>query len=297
VGGGEAEIPAVVVEDVSFSYGSHLALRDISLTVRSGELCGLIGPNGAGKSTLAKLMAGRLLPERGRVLLLGRPTNRLGETRRFIGYISQRADVDWRFPATVLDVALMGRIAGRGLLRRFTREDRARALTALETPGHTRGHLVFADDAHELLFAGDHVLPRITPSIGLQPAPVASPLGQFLDSLRLVRARPDADLLPAHGPVGGRVHARVEELLAHHDVRLGQCRDAVAAGNPTALAVARVLRWTRREHRFDDMDLFNRMLAVLETVAHLDVLADLGELTRTEAPDPESGATLATYTA
>lgn len=176
-------------------------------------------------------------------------------------------------------------------------QDATRTLTAVETPGHTRGHLVFADDAHELLFAGDHVLPRITPSIGLQPTTVASPLGQFLDSLRLVRNRPDADLLPAHGATGGRVHTRADELLAHHDVRLAQSRDAVAAGHPTAHDVAGVLRWTRRERRLDEMDLFNRMLAVLETGAHLDVLADRGDLVRTETTDPDTGATLATYTA
>lgn len=173
----------------------------------------------------------------------------------------------------------------------------ARDLLAIETPGHTRGHLVFADEAHGLLFAGDHVLPRITPSIGLQPAPVPSPLAQFLDSLRLVRSRPDADLLPAHGPVGGRVHARTDELLAHHDVRLAQARDAVVAGAGTALETARVLRWTRREHRFDDMDLFNRMLAVLETGAHLEVLADRGEIVRSEQVPPGSDVALATYTA
>ncbi|MEQ3553963.1 MBL fold metallo-hydrolase [Pseudonocardia nematodicida] len=172
-----------------------------------------------------------------------------------------------------------------------------RSLTAVETPGHTRGHLVFADDAHGLLFAGDHVLPRITPSIGLQPAPVASPLGQFLDSLRLVRGLPDADLLPAHGAIGGRVHARVDELLGHHDVRLAQCRDAVVAGGHTAQDVAEALRWTRRLHRLDEMDLFNRMLAVLETGAHLDVLVDRGELNRTEDADPDTGVAVAVYTA
>lgn len=175
----------------------------------------------------------------------------------------------------------------------------ARDLLAIETPGHTRGHLVFADDAHGLLFAGDHVLPRITPSIGLQPAPVASPLAQFLDSLRIVRGRPDAHLLPAHGAVGGRTHARVDELITHHDVRLAQCRDAVAAGAGTALETARILRWTRREHRFDDMDLFNRMLAVLETGAHLEVLAERGELVRSEAPapPPDDDVVIVTYTA
>lgn len=159
-----------------------------------------------------------------------------------------------------------------------------RDLLAIETPGHTRGHLVFADEAHGLMFAGDHVLPRITPSLGLQAAPVANPLAQFLDSLRLVRARPDADLLPAHGPVGGRTHARVDELLAHHELRLAQCRDAVVGGVGTAMETARVLRWTRRERRFDELDVFNRMLAVLETGAHLDVLADRGELVRRESP-------------
>ncbi|ANY08448.1 MBL fold metallo-hydrolase [Pseudonocardia sp. HH130630-07] len=176
-------------------------------------------------------------------------------------------------------------------------QDGTRTLTAVETPGHTRGHLVFADEAAGLLFAGDHVLPRITPSIGLQPTVVASPLGQFLDSLRLVLSRPDADLLPAHGPVGGRVHARAAELVTHHDVRLAQCRDAVVAGAPTADAVARELRWTRREYRLGEMTLFNRVLAVLETGAHLDVLADRGDLVRSEAVDPATGATLATYTA
>lgn len=187
-------------------------------------------------------------------------------------------------------------IADRAAIAVGEQQD-TRTLTAVETPGHTRGHLVFNDEHHDLLFAGDHILPRITPSIGLQPATVDSPLGQFLDSLRLVRARPDADLLPAHGPVGGRVHARADELLAHHDVRLGQCRDAIVAGNASAQDVARVLRWTRREHRFDDMDMFNRMLAVLETAAHLDVLADRGDLTRTEHADPQSAAMLAVYTA
>ena len=154
----------------------------------------------------------------------------------------------------------------------------ARRLEAVETPGHTRGHLVFADDASDLLFAGDHVLPRITPSIGLQPAPVTSPLAQFLTSLELLRTRPDAQLLPAHGPLGRRVHERVDELLAHHATRLDASLAAVAAGASTARELAEQLRWTRRERRLDEMDVFNRMLAVMETTAHLDVLVERGAL-------------------
>jgi glyoxylase-like metal-dependent hydrolase (beta-lactamase superfamily II) len=151
-----------------------------------------------------------------------------------------------------------------------------RRLRAVATPGHTQGHLVFADEAGDLLFAGDHVLPRITPSIGLQPARASSPLADFLDSLELVRNRPDALLLPAHGAVGMRVHQRVDELLAHHAKRLDATLAAVRDGHSTAYEVASVLLWTRRDHRLADLDLFNSRLATTETLAHLDVLVERG---------------------
>ncbi len=149
-------------------------------------------------------------------------------------------------------------------------------LTAVETPGHTRGHLVFADDAAGLLFAGDHVLPRITPSIGFEALPPPSPLADFLSSLQLVRSRKDAALLPAHGPVGMRVHERVDALLAHHADRLDATLVAVREGRSTAHDVAGALPWTRHERRLPDLDPFNAMLAVLETQAHLDVLVERG---------------------
>jgi glyoxylase-like metal-dependent hydrolase (beta-lactamase superfamily II) len=149
-----------------------------------------------------------------------------------------------------------------------------RVLEAVATPGHTRGHVVFADPAGELLFAGDHVLPRITPSLGLEPVPSASPLADFLNSLELVRSRPDAMLLGAHGPTGMRVHQRVDELIAHHAKRLDTTLAAVQDGHSTAYEVAGVLLWTRRDTPFGELDLFNRMLATIETGAHLEVLAE-----------------------
>ncbi len=157
-----------------------------------------------------------------------------------------------------------------------------RTLTAVETPGHTRGHVVYADEAAELLFSGDHVLPRITPSIALEPAPPANPLADYLTSLQLVRARPDAALLPAHGPVGMRVHERVDQLLAHHAHRLDATLAALDEGRDTAYLVAQVLRWTRRETPFADLDLFNSMLAVLETLSHLEVLVERGIVKRVD---------------
>ncbi|HEX3648961.1 MAG TPA: MBL fold metallo-hydrolase [Pseudonocardiaceae bacterium] len=158
----------------------------------------------------------------------------------------------------------------------------ARELTAVHTPGHTRGHLVFAEPDQGLLFAGDHVLPHITPSIGFEGAPADFPLRDYLASLRLVREMPDARLLPAHGPVSASVHARVDELLAHHDRRLDVVADLVARGASTAAEVAGLMTWTRRERKLADLDPFNEMLAVLETMSHLDVLMLQGRLTRAD---------------
>lgn len=153
-----------------------------------------------------------------------------------------------------------------------------RTLDALHTPGHTRGHLVFADRAEGMLFAGDHVLPHITPSIGFEPAPAEQPLRAYLGSLKAVRALPDLRLLPAHGPVAASTHARIDELLTHHQRRLDACAEAVGRGSSLAHEVAARIAWTSRDRALSDLDPFNQMLAVLETAAHLDVLVAQGVL-------------------
>ena len=152
----------------------------------------------------------------------------------------------------------------------------ARRLSAISTPGHTQGHLVFHDAAAGLLFAGDHVLPHITPSIGLEPVPGRSPLADFLGSLRKVRRLPDCLLLPAHGPVAASSHVRIDELLLHHDERLLNTLAAVRSGCSSGLDVARRLAWTRRLLAYDALPMFHRMLAVIETSAHLRLLVEQG---------------------
>jgi glyoxylase-like metal-dependent hydrolase (beta-lactamase superfamily II) len=157
----------------------------------------------------------------------------------------------------------------------------SRTLEAISTPGHTRGHLCFLDSAGRLLFAGDHVLPRITPSIGFEPSMAMLPLADYLQSLRLIRELPDAVLLPAHGPAAASVHARVDELLAHHTVRLDAAMQAIVRGSATGFEAAALLTWTRHERAFGDLDPFSQMLAVLETAAHLDLLVMRGALSAT----------------
>jgi glyoxylase-like metal-dependent hydrolase (beta-lactamase superfamily II) len=148
-----------------------------------------------------------------------------------------------------------------------------RTLEAVATPGHTRGHLVFADAAAGLLFAGDHVLPHITPSIGFEEEPGPLPLGAYLESLNVVRRMADMTLLPAHGPVSKSSHARIDELIGHHDGRLAAIADVLAgAGQLTAYQVAREVPWTSRKRKLGELDVMNQMLAICETAHHLDLL-------------------------
>ena len=151
-------------------------------------------------------------------------------------------------------------------------------------PGHTQGHYVFADEEASLLFAGDHVLSTITPSIGFEPAYVQQPLRDYLASLAKVRALPDMKLLPAHGPVTESSHTRIDELVAHHDVRLDAVAEGgrvgraygVGGGRRAALDPARAP--PRRARPFDGV------LAAFETLAHLELLALQGKLVRVAGP-------------
>jgi glyoxylase-like metal-dependent hydrolase (beta-lactamase superfamily II) len=155
-----------------------------------------------------------------------------------------------------------------------------RELSALHTPGHTPGHYVFADLPVGMLFAGDHVLPTITPSIGFTFPMPTSPLADFMTSLAKVRALPDLTLLPAHGPLAPSTHARVDELLAFHEERLDACLAALEDETLSSFEVAQRLTWTRRHKHFDQLDVWNQRLASFETKAHLDVLVARGTAAR-----------------
>ncbi len=119
----------VNLRGVWVEVGGQVVLEDVDLTIREGEFLGIIGPNGGGKTTLLKVILGLLKPIRGEVEVFGLPPE---EGRHFIGYVPQYGTFDRDFPIRVLEVVLMGRLRKRGPLRPFSREDRRRALEALE---------------------------------------------------------------------------------------------------------------------------------------------------------------------
>ena len=127
--------PAITLRNVTFSYGAAPVLEDVGFSVGPREAVCLVGPNGGGKTTLVKLILGLLTPRRGEVRLFGQPPR---SSRRRAGYMPQHVQYDPRFPISVMDIVLMGRL-GQGGLRGLTgwygRADRRAALDALEQVG------------------------------------------------------------------------------------------------------------------------------------------------------------------
>ncbi|MEZ4553027.1 MAG: metal ABC transporter ATP-binding protein [Dehalococcoidia bacterium] len=122
----------LVLDRVQVGYDSTFVLSGMTIEAGPGDIVGVIGPNGSGKSTLLKAVA-RVLPLRaGRITLAGRG---IEEYAGRIAFVPQREDVNWDFPATALDVAMMGRYRNMGWLRWPSHRDRQRAEAALERLG------------------------------------------------------------------------------------------------------------------------------------------------------------------
>lgn len=116
----------LAVRKVTFGYRQDPVLVEVSLPIRRGDYLVLLGPNGGGKSTLIRLLLGFEKPWAGTI------ERHLDEGRRSIGWVPQVSRFDRDFPASVLDMVLLGRIGQRGLFRRFNADDREQARAALE---------------------------------------------------------------------------------------------------------------------------------------------------------------------
>ncbi len=127
--------PRLWTEQLSVHFEDRSALEDVSLRFFPGETTSLVGPNGAGKSTLLKCLAGMLPPTHGTVFLDGTPVRRPSQR---VAYVPQRSEVDWRFPISVFDVALMGRALGANRFSPVPARDRQAARTALDAVGMSR---------------------------------------------------------------------------------------------------------------------------------------------------------------
>ncbi len=116
------------VRDVTVAYHRKPVLLNVTLDIPHGALVGLVGPNGAGKSTLLKAVVDMVPRISGQVMIFGQP---YPYSRGRLAYVPQRESVDWDFPATALDVVLMGTYGRLGWFRRVGKVEREQALAAL----------------------------------------------------------------------------------------------------------------------------------------------------------------------
>ena len=124
--------PEIKLENVSFAYKQRDILENVDLMIHKGEFASIVGPNGGGKTTLLKLILGLIKPKKGQISILGKSP---GQVRHQIGYMPQYAHLDNDFPATVMDVVLMGRLGKKSFW--FSKKDRTEALNAINEVGMT----------------------------------------------------------------------------------------------------------------------------------------------------------------
>lgn len=139
------------------------------------------------------------------------------------------------------------------------------------TPGHSPGHICLYEAEAGLLFAGDHMLPELSPNIGLHPQSTPDPLHEYLEGLRRLAAYKPRRVFPAHGRPFSDATARVEALTRHHRRRLDQVMEIVGPDRRSAWDVALEM-WGPRSN------LYEKRLALQEGLAHLQALAVDGRL-------------------
>lgn len=129
----------IVLEDVAFSRDGETVLDAVTLRVQPGEFLAILGPNGGGKTTLLRIILGLLKPDSGTVRIFGKNAD---NARAHIGYVPQFSTIRQGFPATVLDMVLMGAAGSKnaeswGRLRLWSRDAAARkkALALLDNIG------------------------------------------------------------------------------------------------------------------------------------------------------------------
>lgn len=124
---------AIHIDNLSVYYGQTPALSNVCLDVVEGEYLGIIGPNGGGKSTLLKAILGLIPISSGTVQVYGKSMEK-DETP--IGYVPQFSSLDKRFPITLFEVVLTGRLKqGLSPFYRFTSADKQTANELIERVG------------------------------------------------------------------------------------------------------------------------------------------------------------------
>lgn len=140
-------------------------------------------------------------------------------------------------------------------------------LEILHTPGHAREHICLYDAEKRLLYAGDFILPKITPHISLHNTKGGDPLSDYLRALEKIRGLPVDLVLPAHERMFRDLDARIHELERHHEERCHEIVEAIKGGAVTVFQISSRVSWDSRP--WSEMQFWTKRMAAAETLAHL----------------------------
>ncbi len=144
----------------------------------------------------------------------------------------------------------------------------------LWTPGHSPGHICLYEKDKKCIITGDHVLFETTPHVGFNPLSGDNPLGDYISSLQRLANLKVNFSLPGHGPLFNALGLRVEKILEHHEHRRRAIMKSLRDGMKSAYAIAQEIPWMtdRGGTSFRNLPVWDRRMAVTETIAHLKLL-------------------------
>jgi glyoxylase-like metal-dependent hydrolase (beta-lactamase superfamily II) len=157
-------------------------------------------------------------------------------------------------------------------------------LQVLWTPGHSPGHICLYEKEKKFIMTGDHILYETTPHVGFNPLSSDNPLGDYVASLKKLEGLKVSFVLPGHGPLFNALGLRIAKILQHHEERKRAIMRSLQDGTKTAYTIAQEIPWMTDKGgtAFRDLPVWDRRMAVTETIAHLKLLVKEGRVSNVD---------------
>ncbi len=153
-------------------------------------------------------------------------------------------------------------------------------LICIDAAGHSPGQTCLYLPKKKLMFFGDHLLYSITPNVTTWSVD-ENPLLNYINNIRKFKDYEIDIPLPAHRDATCSAHERIDQILRHHEIRLGEALDALREyGELTAYEIASHLHWNVHDDNWDEFPINQKISAVGEVISHLSYLLHEGKITK-----------------
>lgn len=152
------------------------------------------------------------------------------------------------------------------------------------SPGHSSGHICLYEPERKVFLSGDHILPTITPNVSIHPQAIENPLGRYFDSLNSLKKLEVERALPGHEKPFTDFRNRIDTILKHHEQRNREILAALGDRPRTSFQVAQEVSWGFKG-TWSSLPDFHKRMAILETLAHLEMMAANGRVDRMPGED------------